>query len=448
MYLTPRWRAPRRVAISCALLALSTAIVAGPATVSHAAVGKTYYVAPTGTDSAAGTQAAPWATIARAQAVAAAGDTVYFRGGTYAYTHATTACTSQTARVDAITLNKAGTSGSPIRYWAYPGEKPIFDFSGMSDDCRIKGFDVTGNWIHLKGLEVTGVPQNNSLNHESWGIWISGSNNIFELLNTHHHMGPGLFIQNGGGNLVLNTDAHDNYDLYTSNGAGESADGFGAHISANHPGNVFRGCRAWWNSDDGFDLINAYSSVTIENSWAWRNGYVPGTTTGAGNGNGFKAGGYGGGYDANAVKHTVRFSVAFANRASGFYANHHPLANDFFNNTSYGNHPDFNMLGVAPSGAASNLGTLRNNIAYTGTLLSNLTGADDAFNSWNLGVTLSNGQFRNVSTSGWDASRQADGSLPVLPNLRLAASSTLIDKGTGVGLPYTGSAPDLGAFES
>jgi len=128
------------------------------------------------------------------------------------------------------------------------------------------------------------VPQNNHLNHESWGISISGSNNTFEQINSHHHMGPGLFIQNGGGNLVLNSDSHDNYDPDSSGGAGENADGFGAHISASNPGNVFRGCRAWWNADDGFDLIRAYSSVTIEDSWAWRNGYIPGTTTGSGNG--------------------------------------------------------------------------------------------------------------------------------------------------------------------
>ena len=57
----------------------------------------------------------------------------------------------------------------------------------------------------LKGLEVTGVPQNNKLNHESWGIWISGSNNTFEQINTHHHMGPGLFIQNGGSAPVMLT---------------------------------------------------------------------------------------------------------------------------------------------------------------------------------------------------------------------------------------------------
>jgi hypothetical protein len=433
-----------RAALVATVVVSPTALIGTTA----AAAGAVYYVAPNGSDSAAGTQAAPWATIARAQAAAQPGDIVYLRGGTYAYTRANSTCTSQTARVDAITLNKSGSSGNPLRYWAYPGERPVFDFSRMTDDCRIKGFDVTGSYIHLKGLEVTGVRQNNNLNHESWGIWISGSNNIFEQLNVHHIMGTGLFINGGGGNLVLNSDAHDNYDSRSSNGAGESGDGFGAHyMPAGSPANVFRGCRAWWNSDDGFDLIDAYSSVTIENSWAWRNGYVPGTTTAAGNGNGFKAGGYGGDFDAGAVKHTVRFSVAFANRAAGFYANHHPVANDYFDNTGYGNHPDFNMLGIDSGGAAVGRGNLRNNLAYTGTLTSNMTGTSSAYNSWDLGVSLSDSQFQSVSTSGWDAPRQADGSLPALPHLRLAANSTLIDKGTDVGLPYAGRAPDLGAFE-
>jgi hypothetical protein len=430
------------------ITAVAAAVVlGGGAAVSSAAAGKVYYVATTGSDSAAGTQAAPWASIAHAQAVVQAGDTVYFRGGTYAYSKTNAGCTGGTDKKDAITLNKSGGSGNLIHYWAYPGERPVFDFSRIKDNCRIKGFDVTGSWIHLKGLEVKGVPQNNNLNHESWGIWITGSNNVFEQLDLHNNMGPGLFVQDGGGNLVLNSDSHDNYDPRTSNGAGESADGFGAHISANKPGNVFRGCRAWWNSDDGFDLINAFSSVTIENSWAWLNGYLPGTTTSSGNGNGIKAGGYGGGYVSNGAKHTVRNSVAFNNKAAGIYANHHTLANDYFNNTSYNNHPDYNMLGVNGSGGAVGLGNLRNNIAYGGTLSSNMSGTSASYNSWNLGVTMSNSQFQSVSTSGWDAPRQADGSLPVLPNLRLAATSTLIDKGTNVGQPYNGSAPDLGAFE-
>jgi hypothetical protein len=201
-----------RALLIAAVTVSPIAIIANAATASHAAAVMAYYIAPNGNDGAAGTQAAPWASIARAQTAAQAGDTVYFRGGTYAYSRANTACSSRTARVDAITLSKSGGSGSPIRYWAYPGEKPIFDFSRMTDDCRIKGFDVTGSWIHLKGLEVTGVRQNNTLNHESWGIWISGANNTFEQINVHHIMGTGLFVSGGGGNLVVNSDAHDNYD--------------------------------------------------------------------------------------------------------------------------------------------------------------------------------------------------------------------------------------------
>ncbi|MEV4286186.1 carbohydrate-binding protein [Nonomuraea bangladeshensis] len=318
----------------------------------------------------------------------------------------------------------------------------------MTDDCRIKGFSVTGSHLHLKGLEARGVPQNNNLNAESWGIWGSGSDNVFEQIDTHHHMGTGLFISGGGGNLVLNSDAHDNYDPNSSDGPGENADGFGAHYTpAGRPANVFRGCRSWWNADDGYDLISTYAPVTIENSWSWRNGYLSGTTTPSGNGVGFKMGGFGGDYDAGAVKHTVRFSVAFLNKAAGFYSNHHPVANDYFNNTGYGNRPDFNMLGIDASGAAVGRGNLRNNLAYTGTLTSNLAGTSSAYNSWDLGLPLSDAQFQSVSTAGWDAPRQADGSLPALPHLRLAANSTLIDKGVDVGLPYTGRAPDLGAFE-
>jgi hypothetical protein len=45
------------------------------------------------------------------------------------------------------------------------------------------------------------------------------------------------------------------------------------------------------------------------------------------------------------------------------------------------------------------------------------------------------------------APREPDGSLPANGFARLVAGSDLIDKGVDVGLPYTGSAPDLGAFE-
>src|SRR5262245_53882464 len=78
-----------------------------------AAQAATYYVAPGGSDSAAGSQAAPWATIAHAQSVAAPGDTVYFRAGTYSYQAGTTTCSSQTATIVGVVLDKNGASGNP-----------------------------------------------------------------------------------------------------------------------------------------------------------------------------------------------------------------------------------------------------------------------------------------------------------------------------------------------
>ena len=326
-----------------------------------------------------------------------------------------------------------------------------FNFAGMTGvNCRIKGFDVTGSNIRLQGFEITGVRQNNSLNHESWGVWISGSNNMFEKLNTHNNMGPGPVHrqrqQQPGAELGL---ARQLRPATAPVGPARTRTASARTSPPATPGNIFRGCRAWWNTDDGFDLINAYSSVTIENSWAWRNGYLPQTTTAAQDGNGFKMGGYGGVYASGGVKHTVRNSVAFLNRSAGFYANHHTVANDYFNNTSFNNaSADYNMLGINSSGAAVGLGNLRNNIAYKGTLTANMTGTSASYNSWNLSVTMADSQFQSVSTTGWEVSRQSDGSLPALTALHLASGSTLINKGTNVGLAYNGSAPDLGAFET
>jgi hypothetical protein len=314
-----------------------TLLFLGSLLLPQVAFGATFYVAPLGSDANDGSEASPLQSFAAAQIKAKAGDTVLFRGGTYAYTKGTTQCSSGTATISGVVLDKDGAQGSPIKYWAYPGEKPVFDFDGIKDSCRIKGILVSGDWIHLKGLEIRGVRQNNDLNHESWGVWNQGSHNVFEQLNVHHIMGAGIFIQRGSDNLVLNCDSHHNFDEHTSNGAGESADGFGCHVSAGETGNVFRGCRAWWNADDGYDFINADAPCTVEHSWAWFNGYKPDSMEGIGNGNGFKGGGYGADpadFPANPATHVLRFNLAFANRAAGFYANHHPIAELFYNNTS------------------------------------------------------------------------------------------------------------------
>jgi MYXO-CTERM domain-containing protein len=389
-----------------------------------------YYVAPGGSGTTC-SMAAPCGRVEDAQTRATGGDTVWIRGGTYTFAASATV---------GVNFNKAGTSGNPIRYFAYMDEIPVFDLSNGTPNGRVTGLNIQTSFIHVRGLEVRGVQQYMS-GQDSWGVRIQGSNNVVERVNSHHNEAPGFFITSGANNLILNCDSHHNYDQLENGGSG---DGFGCHSTG--AGNVMRGCRAWANSDDGYDFINAPGVCTVEQSFAISNGYVPDTTTAAGNGAGFKAGGFGSPPSnvPNPVpRHVVRQCVAFGNRAQGFYANHHPGGLDFFNNIAFRNGTNYNMLTDTTSDHK-----LRNNIAMTpGTAISQFTGGTDTFNSWTLQVTVSSADFTSVMESEALAPRQADGSLPNMSFLRLAMGSDLIDKGENVGLPFAGSAPDLGPFE-
>jgi hypothetical protein len=144
--------------------------------------------------------------------------------------------------------------------------------------------------------------------------------------------------------------------------------------------------------------------------------------------------------------------VSFYNRSAGFYQNHHPVNNYYYNNTAYKNGVNFNMLGydLATGNDSIGMGIYKNNAAFSGTATSNASGADAAYNSWDIpGLTVSASDFESIDTAaGIYAPRKADGSLPDVKFMHLSTGSGLIDKGVNVGLPYSGSAPDLGAFET
>jgi len=101
---------------------------------------------------------------------------------------------------------------------------------------------------------------------------------------------------------------------------------------------------------------------------------------------------------------------------------------------------------------------MRNNIGYPNKN-SNMTGVDTMFNTWDLGITPAAKDFASITdpsvsmtgvaveSSGALGPRAADGSMPAVDFLKLAAGSQMIDKGTDVGLPFVGAAPDLGAYE-
>ncbi|WP_437518199.1 right-handed parallel beta-helix repeat-containing protein [Sorangium sp. So ce1099] len=396
-----------------------------------------HYVAPNGRDSNRGTMDQPFATLSKANSAAAAGDTIWVRGGTY---HITTQ----------LVLSRSGTSDSSrTKIWAYPGEKPVLDASRYDTSNRAVDVPVvlvTGSWMHLRGLEIANAKVGRSGDHSYSLLRTKGSsNNIFELLHLHHAFGPGLFIDGGnGGNLVLNSDSHDNYDQNGSQGDGQNGDGFGVHYQTTGPGTTIRGCRAWNNSDDGYDYISQEVPVITEGSFAMSNGRGS-----EGNGNGFKVGS-----SKTGVRHIVRNNVAWKNKAAGFYANHSSGGNTWLNNTAYNNGTQYNMLAspandssqtIILTGALAHM--MRNNIGFPNKNR-NMEGVDTAFNTWDLNITETSSAFESTSDAGCTGPREADGSIPsACVFMKLKAESALIDEGADVGLPFVGSAPDLGAHE-
>ncbi len=416
-----------------------------------------YYVAPTGADTSPGTLAAPFATIQRAQKEAVPGDTVFLRGGTYAMTEAHIA---QKRRIFATVtlLDKSGTAGKPILYSAYRDEEPVFDFSAVKPDRhRVTAFYVTGSWLHFKGITVTGV-QVTILGHtQSICFDNQGSHNRYERLTMRDGQAIGFWLGHGSENLVLNCDAYRNHDFTSENKRGGNVDGFGFHAPANSAGNVFRGCRAWFNSDDGFDFITAQAPVTVENCWAFYNGYGP-EFSNLGDGNGFKAGGYAGTPTANLPKtiprHVIKSCVAVRNKASGFYANHHPGGNDWLGNTAYLNGINFNMLCRDATNTTDRPGYghhMRNNLGYKARWeVANLdsTVSDVAGDYFTLQIKITDKDFLSLDQSELTRPRKPNGDLPDMAFLHLAPGSVAIDEGVDIGLPFHGSHPDLGAFES
>jgi hypothetical protein len=417
-----------------------------------------YFVAPDGSDSAAGTRAAPFATVQRAQQAVAPGDTVFIRGGTYRMTEAQIA--GRVGPYACVTLlDKSGTPGKRIKYCAVPGEQPVFDFSAVKPaGQRVTAFRVNASWLHLKGLEVVGIQVTIKTHTQSIAFDNEGSDNLYEQLSVHDGMAIGFWIGAGSNNLVLNCDAYRNHDSVSEGGRGGNVDGFGYHGRKGSVNNVFRGCRAWFNSDDGFDFINSDEVARIENCWAFYNGFSTSFAS-LGDGNGFKAAGEAGrrvDQLPNPIpRHVVTGSVAVRNKVNGFYANHHPGGIEWLNNTAYKNPANFNLRGRDPKDNRTVIPgrghRLKNNLGFAGgkeVAELDAEASDVSDNYFTLPVTITAEDFLGLDEADLVKPRQPNGDLPKVLFLHLAPSSDAIDRGIDVGLPFKGRAPDLGAFES
>ena len=309
-----------------------------------------YYISPSGSDKNDGlSEQSPFATLGAAQKRVQAGDIVYILPGTYKVTASEIAKEESSGPYKVIfDLSKSGSVDQPISYIGIPdaeGNRPVFDLSRVSPaGYRVTGFLVSGSRLLLKNFEVTGIRVNITDHTQSENIRVSdGTYNTFENIACHDGMGIGFYLQkNSAYNLIVNCDGYNNYDYISEEGSGDQNDAFGCHVRTDSPNNMFIGCRAWNNADDGFDLISCASPVTFSYSIAYKNGYDADGVA-RHDGNGFKAGGYGMSAAVtevtsdNVPRHEVDHCLAAANRSNGIYSNHHLGGISVHHNTAYRN---------------------------------------------------------------------------------------------------------------
>lgn len=336
--------------------------------------GKTYYVSPTGTgDEYTSENPGSLAALLHDEdatiltSPVGPGDTVIVKAGEYNLdnsdgTNSTPTKDDNLSATAGLVIRKSGTYDNYIKIIAEEGTTPVLKFYKQSFGPR--GVQIYGNYVYWSGINIEGAGDN--------GMFIGGSYNTIENCEFSFNRDTGLQLGRAMGdyssirqwpnyNLIKNCTSHNNYD---NESAGENADGFAAKLTVGY-GNVFDGCIAYRNSDDGWDLYAKNDSgnigtVVLYNCVAFENGFIESTQnvynarfpdgaknaskledataygekyiTANGDGNGFKLGG------ENMEADVYMFNcLAFHNRLHGFTDNSNPGVITLKNCTSYDN---------------------------------------------------------------------------------------------------------------
>lgn len=264
-------------------------------------------------------------TLLQASRIYKAGCTIVLEEGTYKLK-------------DSITF---GNDGDPAHVTQIEGNGAVLDFSKQMENDANVGIKVTADYTHIKDLTIKGAGDN--------GMLVGSSNNVIEncIFTENHDTGLQIARYNGNvqpyinswpsNNLILNCTSFNNSDS-----EGEDADGFAAKLTVGND-NVFDGCMAYWNVDDGWDLYAKQDSgrigtVTIRNCLSFQNGKCLNADKTdiypdfKGDGNGFKLGG-------SSVKGEVIVDncISAYNYAHGFTDNSNPGVIAITNCTSINN---------------------------------------------------------------------------------------------------------------
>lgn len=153
------------------------------------------------------------------------------------------------------------------------GTAATLDFAKLRDSRTSSGsggtgFTISGSYYTFKNVIIQ--------NAGDCGTRITGSHNNFENCVFRYNNNSGVSVTKGGAyNTFRYVDSYRNGDLVQKNGA--DADGFSVKLAAGMDNNFYN-CRAWENSDDGWDSYDRSSEggiigdIRYEECVTWNNG--------------------------------------------------------------------------------------------------------------------------------------------------------------------------------
>ena len=467
-------------------------------------LGDEIWCAPDGNDATAdGSEQNPFFDLQRAVAIAQPGDRIWMKAGTYVYDKR---------------INIDETNGEPDKYIELFGKdgQAVLDFSGQPYHAHsnnpYQGVRLTSSYWHFKNIDITNASDNGLLierNKPTGGSSADvvnrtqdGHDNIIELCNFYKNGDTGLQMKNlASNNKVINCDSYLNCDEDEGD-----ADGFAPKISVGD-NNYFYGCRAWANSDDGWDVFYKKDgnfgdnmTIIIENCISYKNGFLAlDKVAPKGNGNGFKCGS-----DQGAMNVYMNRCLAVYNKAKGFDQNHN--AGDIIMNNCTGithtsvlasssdktySYRIYEAIASGHEVRLINCIAINDNDATDkrdkdGTVKPSEHGKNSQYGRFEVdetltGLTVTSCEFQKahpdffVDITNHEeliGARDEDGNLPettfahikggashkMYDGSTVTAEQLLIDKGTKVdattyrgievgGIEYAGEAPDLGAYE-
>lgn len=196
------------------------------------------YVSPNGNDSNAGTQAAPYRTFSKVNAVVVGGDTVFINGGTY---------------TQSLQISKSGSANARINIQAISGQTVIID----GQNSRQNLVDVSGRYVTISNVEVK--------NSSGYCVNLVGQNIEFKDSFVHECSGHGIYTD--GQSVLVDGNEVTRTNLSYSSRTAESGWGSAMKVRVGGDNITFQNNLVYENYGEGVAVTRGTNSVVRNNTF-------------------------------------------------------------------------------------------------------------------------------------------------------------------------------------